>query len=211
MSFEAMAWAVKQRTENSGQKLVLLLLANHTNGHTGQCNPSHKLLADECNMGLSTLKGHLQSLSSIGLIQIIHKYQDGVALPNQYQLIFDGVGQNLTDGRSETDRRVGQNLATKQEDKPVKEPIYKPDDVSQEVWDEFLSSRKKLKAELTGLAMKRIASEAKIAGWTLQDALEEICVRGWRSFKAEWVAPKQTFAQQKMDEAKMSYNKLRLL
>ena len=118
-----MAWAVKQPTANSGQKLVLLLLANHTNGHTGQCNPSHKLLAQECSMGISTLKGHLQGLAEAGLISIIHKQQDGVALPNQYRLNLGGVGQNLTEGQSEIDRGVGQNLATKQEVKTVNKPV----------------------------------------------------------------------------------------
>lgn len=211
MSFEAMAWAVKQKTANSGSKLVLLLLANHANGHTGQCNPSHKMLADECSMGVSTLKGHLQSLEETGFIKILHKHQDGVSLPNQYLLKLDGVGQNLADGGSESDRGVGQNLATKQEVKPVKEPIYKPEGVSQEIWDEFVSSRRKLKAEITPLSMKRIVSESRIAGWSLQDALEEVCVRGWRSFKAEWVAPKPSFEQQKKDQSMSAYNKLRKL
>jgi hypothetical protein len=117
MSFEIMAWAVKQKTANSGQQLVLLLLANHTNGHTGQCNPSHKLLAEECRMGLSTLKNHIKGLEEAGFLRIVHISKEGVSLPNQY--ILGGVGQNLTDGGSDIDRQVGQNLATKQEDKPV--------------------------------------------------------------------------------------------
>jgi len=117
MSFEVMAWAVKQKTANSGQQLVLLLLANHTNGHTGQCNPSHKLLAEECRMGLSTLKNHIKGLEEAGFLRIVHISKEGVSLPNQY--ILGGVGQNLTDGGSDIDRQVGQNLATKQEDKPV--------------------------------------------------------------------------------------------
>ena len=120
MSFQIMTWAVAQKTENAGQKLVLLMLANHTNGHTGQCNPSHKLLAEECCMGASTLKNHLQRLEEQGFIEVQHRSKDGVSLPNQYFLKVEGVGQNLAGGGSESDRGVGQNLATKQEDKPVK-------------------------------------------------------------------------------------------
>jgi hypothetical protein len=120
MSFEIMAWAVKQKTANSGQQLVLLLLANHTNGHTGQCNPSHRLLAEECRMGLSTLKNHIKGLEDAGFLKIVHISKEGVSLPNQY--ILGGVGQNLADGGSDIDRQVGQNLATKQEDKPVIKP-----------------------------------------------------------------------------------------
>jgi len=28
------------------------------------------------------------------------------------------------------------------------------------------------------------------AGWTLEKALEECCLRGWQAFKADWVAKK---------------------
>ena len=86
MSFEAMTWAVRQSPTNSGQKLVLLLLANHANGHTGQCNPSQNLLAEECCMGLTTLRRHLTDLEELGLIQIEHKYSDNLKRPNQYVL-----------------------------------------------------------------------------------------------------------------------------
>lgn len=130
MSFQAMSWAVAQKCSNSGQKLVLLMLANYCNGHTGQCNPSHKRLAEECSMGISTLKSHLLALAECGLIEIIHKYADGVQLPNQYMLKVDGVGQNLTAPRPESGPPPGQNLATNQEFKPVIEPIDAPQSVA---------------------------------------------------------------------------------
>lgn len=133
MSFQAMTWAVKQKAQSAGAKLVLLMLADHSNGHTGQCNPSHKRLAEECEMSLSALKVHIKNLERLGLLEIIHKSQDGVSLPNQYRLNLEGVGQNLAGGGSESDRGVGQNLATNQEDKPGSEPytaspsVGKPD------------------------------------------------------------------------------------
>lgn len=192
MSFEVMAWAVKQKTANSGQQLVLLLLANHTNGHTGRCNPSHKFLAEECRMGLSTLKNHIKGLEESGFLRIIHVSRDGVSLPNQY--ILEGVGQDLTDGRSESDGGVGQNLATKQEDKPVMKhkatAVAKPDGVSSEVWESFVQHRKVKKAVLTPLVMEMISEQANLAGWSLESALKESVLRNWVSFKAEWVAKK---------------------
>jgi len=115
MSFDAMAWAVKQKCETAGQKLVLLMLSSHTNGHTGQCNPSHSRLAEECSMGKSTLKTHLTALAEKGLIKIVQRTTEGVNLSNQYVVNFDEVGQNLADGGTEFDLGVGQILATKQE------------------------------------------------------------------------------------------------
>jgi hypothetical protein len=126
MSFQDMAWAVNQKCDTAGQKLVLLMLANHSNGHTGQCNPSHKRLADECSMGVSTLKRNIASLSEAGLLTIIHKSQDGVSLPNQYRLTplnLEGVGPNRAGGRSKLDGGVGPNRATNQEVEPGSEPL----------------------------------------------------------------------------------------
>ena len=122
MSFQAMTWAMNRPVSNAGQKLVLLMLANHSNFHTGQCNPSHKLLANECQMGLSTLKAHIQALQDMGHLTIINKYIDGLQLPNQYKLNLDGGGQKRAGGESESGWVGGQNLATNLEDKPGIQP-----------------------------------------------------------------------------------------
>jgi hypothetical protein len=109
MSFQAMTWAALQPCKNAAQKLVLLMLANHANGHTGQCNPSHSKLAQECCMSVSSLKVQIKALENAGYLHIIRKTKDGVNLPNQYTLNItaggselEGVGQNLPDGGSES-------------------------------------------------------------------------------------------------------------
>ena len=191
-----MTWAMGRPVSNAGQKLVLLMLANHSNFHTGQCNPSHKLLANECAMGISTLKGHIQALQDMGHLTIINKYMDGLQLPNQYKLNLDGVGQNLASRGSESDWVGGQNLATNLEDKPRIEPTVvfnqkiAPKDVSDEVWQEFVAHRKAKKARVTPLVIDSIAKQAAKAGWTLENALKEVVVRNWQSFNADWVAGK---------------------
>lgn len=207
MSFEAMAWASKQQTGSHARKLILLMLANHSNGHTGQCNPSHKRMAFECEMSQSTVRKHITDLAELGFLTIVPKFVDGVQLPNQYVLNIE-VCRETAEGMPGNGMGVCREKApNKQEEKTVK----KPDSVSTEVWDEFIAHRKSHKATLTPLVMRKIAAEAEIAGWTLEKALEEICVRGWRSFKAEWVAPKPSFEQQKKDQSMSAYNKLRLL
>jgi len=67
-----------------------------------------------------------------------------------------------------------------------------PEGVSQSVWQDFVSHRKANKASITQTAITRIANEAEKAGWTLEQALTECVARGWRGFKADWVAEKQT-------------------
>ena len=66
-----------------------------------------------------------------------------------------------------------------------------PDGVSQSVWDDFVRQRKAKKASITETAIQGIEREAKKANMTLNDALQEICARGWTGFKAEWVGEKQ--------------------
>jgi hypothetical protein len=89
---------------------------------------------------------------------------------------------------------VGQNLATKQEDKPVIKhkatAVAKPEGVSSEVWNSFVQHRKIKKAVLTPLVMDMLVEQAKIAGWPLESALKETVLRNWVSFKADWVAKK---------------------
>ena len=70
-----------------------------------------------------------------------------------------------------------------------------PFGVSQEVWDSFVQQRKAKKAQVTELVIAGIQREADKAGWSLESALNEIVVRNWQSFKAEWVKEKQSHSE----------------
>jgi len=122
MGIKFMAMAIDAKTANSGQKLVLLMLANHCNDHTRQCNPSQKLLAEECSMGLSTLKGHLNALEEAGYLETINVFKDNIQKPNQYLLKFPS-SQNLATPPSESGYPPSQNLATEPEVKTRIEPV----------------------------------------------------------------------------------------
>lgn len=63
----------------------------------------------------------------------------------------------------------------------------KPEGVSEQVWADFLQSRKARRAPVTATVVAGISREAAKAGWTLEAALAESVARGWQSFKAEWV------------------------
>ena len=63
----------------------------------------------------------------------------------------------------------------------------KPTDVSQECWDDFVANRKLKRAPVTENVINRIRKQALIAGWSMEDALNECVDRGWQSFKADWV------------------------
>lgn len=70
--------------------------------------------------------------------------------------------------------------------KPAK--LSKPDEVDDQVWDDFLQIRKAKRSPLTATALAGIEREAAKAGIGLQQALEVCCESGWVGFKADWYA-----------------------
>lgn len=80
-------------------------------------------------------------------------------------------------------------------DKEKEKETDTPIGVSQQVWDSFVKQRKTKKAQVTDLVIAGIQKEADKAGWTLEMALNEIVVRNWQSFKAEWVKDKVSNAE----------------
>ena len=69
--------------------------------------------------------------------------------------------------------------------------VAPPGGVSISVWQDFQKLRKTKKAPLTETSLAGIQREAEKAGWSLENALQECCTRGWQSFKADWVESKQ--------------------
>ena len=93
-------------------------------------------------------------------------------------------------------------LTIKQETKNTATVVAPPDGVSQSVWSDFVKQRKAKKAPVSETVITKIRNQAEKAGWSLEDALAEICARGWTGFNAEWVKEKQTYAQQAADVAR---------
>ena len=65
--------------------------------------------------------------------------------------------------------------------------IARPEGVTEQTWDSWLTLRRAKKAPVTSAAIARIAQQAEKAGWSLEAALEACCARGWTGFEAKWV------------------------
>lgn len=65
--------------------------------------------------------------------------------------------------------------------------VAKPDDVSNELWADFLNHRKQKKAPVTNRVLVLLRNEAKKAGWTLEAVINRIILRDWTGFEALWV------------------------
>ena len=96
MSFQAMAWAVKQDTKNTGSKLVLLMLANYADEH-GSCYPSQAHLAQICHCTRQSVNAYIGNLVKLGLVSI-KKKSNGLLVHNIYNLKISNV--HITDNAS---------------------------------------------------------------------------------------------------------------
>jgi hypothetical protein len=117
------------------------------------------------------------------------EYHDGVKplIDKGFFIIASGV---LADRKQLAIPETETETETKTEKKQKATDVATPDGVSQSVWDDFKTLRKAKKAPITQRAVDGIIAEANKAGWLLEQALTECVVRGWQSFKAEWVADK---------------------
>lgn len=86
----------------------------------------------------------------------------------------------------ETERETERETEKRREPKSKKK-IEKPDSVTEQTWNDFLTHRKTKKANVTLTVLKNFEKEAKKAGWPLENALIETVSRGWSGFKADWV------------------------
>lgn len=65
--------------------------------------------------------------------------------------------------------------------------IHTPEGVSSDLWSDFIAYRKRLKAPVTDRVVTRLIKESKDANMTLEQVLETIIFKGWRSFEASWI------------------------
>ena len=110
----------------------------------------------------------------------------GKAKENQGLVGIDANAMRMQCERNANHKPITNNQEINKKTKQ-KKVVDKPEDVTEQVWKDFLLTRKEKKAPLTQTALDLIKSEAEKAGIGLNDALSMACSRGWQSFKAEWV------------------------
>ena len=81
--------------------------------------------------------------------------------------------------------------------------VVTPEGVSDDLWNDFLIYRKRLKAPITDRVLTRLLKEANLAKMPLSEVLETIMFKGWRSFEASWA----TQAAQKATEMPLGSDK----
>jgi hypothetical protein len=147
------------------------------------------LLASESKDG--TFDGSLDEL--VFRLHITPKdYQDGVKplIDKGFFVIASGVLAEcyqvaIPEREGETEKET--KTETKKEKKSAVAP--RPEDVSQQVWDDWVALRKRKGTTISETAIDGAREEAAKIGWTLQQFLIEWCTRGSQGLKAEWIKP----------------------
>lgn len=96
MSMELMVRAMKTSVGNPLRKLVLLKLADNANDQ-GECWPSYQYIADQCEIGRSTVRKHIKDLNEQGLLKIENRLGGEKGnKSNVYILTLDPVSPDST-------------------------------------------------------------------------------------------------------------------
>ena len=94
-----------------------------------------------------------------------------------------------------------QEPITNNQKKTVAPKVARPELVSSQVWEDWLSIRRAKKLPLTDTAWTQILIEIEKSGHTVDVVIKECCLRGWAAFKVAWLkenpisaTPAQAFA-----------------
>jgi hypothetical protein len=106
--------------------------------------------------------------------------------------LMDKGKVNLEDKQKPTPSSTSASTSSK---KKTATSVACPDSVNQQVWDDWMTVRKGKNAKtLTETGWKQFVKQVEKSGWGLEQAISHCCLKQWVGFDAEWVAPKQTFA-----------------
>lgn len=83
-SADYLFWAVKQQTGNQLRNHILIILADHRNAKTGQCDPSHSTIAKRVGCTDRSVREHIAALEKSGLIAVQRRSKEGLKTSSQY-------------------------------------------------------------------------------------------------------------------------------
>ncbi len=195
-------------------KIILISLADQANDD-GECYPSVAHLEKRTGLSRMSIFRHLITLEKAGhitrnkrdgrsTVYHVHPVSNDqtrinlipVSKRHPYQVDTPPVSKRYDPRINVIPIIINESLNNNKDiDEPVKttkkqpkqklQHVAKPEDVSDQVWNDYLAIRNKKIVSSTALAV--IRNQAQKAGITLQTALETCCARGWQGFRADWV------------------------
>ncbi|NHC53092.1 helix-turn-helix domain-containing protein [Pseudomonas sp. AU8050] len=210
MSMELMVKAMKTKVGNPLRKLVLIKLADNAND-MGECWPSYQHIADQCEIGRSTVKVHIRELEKCGLLRREFRRKGELNQSNLFHLSLmnSGAGAALPGAGDNPGGGAGAAPRTSHSFEPVKEPVKqpvadapsakkkapkfdpltcKPANVSEQVWADWCQHRKEIRKPLTKTTCERQAKTLAGHHWPDAVIIQSIS-SGWTGLFPDKVVP----------------------
>lgn len=189
--------------------LDIILLANHKDGFIrvngkriiikrGQLGWSELKLGKRWSWSRGKVKRFIKELIADRRIeQKIVQRNSCITICNYEQYQGNEISDSTTikttgstiDGQ-QADNRQDTNKKVKNVKKVKKEKLIKPDFFTDEEWEHLKTHRTAKKAPMTELAVAGLIREFKKTNLSVLECIEEMAVRGWVGFNAEWVNKK---------------------
>ena len=198
------AW---KATIPAGRKMVLLALCDNANDQ-GECYPSISMLAEKCSMSERSVFNHIADLENSGAI--VRKNRAGRSTvyhidPCKFCTPANSAPlqplhptpANSAPPPLQPLHPTPATVAPITINEPSIEPsrnrqrgsvVAKPDDVSADLWADFVTHRKSKKAAITETVLAGFKREAEFAGVSLAEAIQTCCEANWQGFRADWYA-----------------------
>lgn len=159
MSMDLMVKAMKTKVGNPLRKLVLVKLADNASDQ-GECWPSYQHIADQCEIGRSTVKLHIRELEKAGFLRREYRRKGELNQSNVFHLSLDGgadsalgggAGDNPPGAADDLGGGAGAAPRTSHSYEPVKEPKPTVTPDSMEGFEQFwkLYPKKKSRKDAT--------------------------------------------------------------
>lgn len=186
-------------------KLVLYTISVYMNELGSGAFPSYATLASDCQLKKNTVMKHVKIAVENGFLRKEKcARENGSTTSNRYFALYpEGVHLHQLGG-SPASTRPSSPASTPINTPEINTPenilegdaapkpkrnkfaIDKPDDIDQQVWDDYIAIRRQKKTPYTQTAHSRNVSQAQKAGISINEALAFTCHKGWQSFTADY-------------------------
>jgi len=207
---------VLDASQHTGTDLLMLVVLADYSDDNGSSYPSVAALARKCRMTSRNANYILSALQASGELRVLKN--EGPKGTNRYQIVLAKLGaQSLkpasplkgasplkptssppeagfpkplkpTSDEPSLNRQEPKTTRTRPSASASDVASLLPEVEAQPLKDWMQVRKAKKAGPITETVVKGIRSEAKKAGMSMQAVIEMCCLRGWASFKADWVS-----------------------
>ena len=219
MSVRLMAEVFDRYPNGGGEMLLALALADHASDDGTSVYPKVKALAEKTRQSERTVQYQLRAMQEAGWLILVGSGNGGRSMSTEYRISpiwikganFSPIEKGATDdikgatddtkGCNPQHKRVQRVAPANNHHRTINEPSEpsgnarkraapaKPDDVSQQAFDEWVEVRKSKRAgKPTSLVWAAMRREAAKAGISVDEAVTQCVEAGWQGFRADWYA-----------------------